>query len=110
MPTVPRNNSSLESGVDRIWASSDLPAEEMCCTLKPAIANRIAAASAIAVDASPPKEAAKVVALRELVQTRLIRTATGARIAREASKGLVRATGCNRRIRQSELARKSIQA
>jgi hypothetical protein len=104
IPTVLRNRSSLESGADRIWASSDLPADEMCCTLKPAIANTMVVASTIAVASSPPRKAARVVALRALTQTMPTRRTAGARIARAASKGLVRATGCNRRIRHSALA------
>jgi hypothetical protein len=109
MPTVPRNIPSLESGADRIWASSDLPTDDTCCTLKPTMAKTMPTVRTTAVEA-PSLEAATVAAPRRPAQARPMTSPTGARSARRESKGLVRATGRSRRIRHNALARKSVQA
>src|SRR5215212_1247247 len=106
MPTVLKNSPSLESGAARIWASSDLSAEDTCCTLKPTMAKTTPTVRTTAVEA-PSLEAAMVAAPRQPAQARPTMSAAG---ARRASTGLVRATGRSRRIRHNALARKSVQA
>src|SRR5829696_80602 len=109
MPTVPMNSPSLESGADRIWASSDLSADDTCCTLKPTMAKTMPTVRTTAVEA-PSFEAARVAAPRQPAQARPTISAAGASSARRESTGLVRATGRSRRIRHNALARKSVQA
>src|SRR5215217_160801 len=109
MPTVLKNSPSLESGAARIWASSDLSAEDTCCTLKPTMAKTTPTVRTTAVEA-PSLEAAMVAAPRQPAQARPTMSAAGARSARRASTGLLRAAGCSRRIRHNALARKSVQA
>jgi hypothetical protein len=81
MPTVPRNSPSLESGADRIWASSDLSAEDTCCTLKPTMVKTMPTVRTTPVEA-PSLEAASVVAPRQPAQARPTMSTAGARIAR----------------------------
>src|SRR5215212_11433150 len=106
MPTVPMNSPSLESGADRIWGSSDLPADDTCCTLKPTMAKTMPTVRTTAVEA-PSFEAAMLAAPRQPAQARPAMSPAG---ARSASTGLLRATGRSRRIRHNALARKSVQA
>jgi hypothetical protein len=110
MPTVPRNISSLESGAERIWASSDPSIEDTCRTLKPTSANRTPTVRTIAVDAPSPGLAAKAAASRAPAQARPARKATGPRTTRQKITGLARTSGSKRRTRHNALARKSVQA
>src|SRR5215210_2319216 len=109
MPTVPKNSPSLERGADRIWASSDLSADDTCCTLKPTTKKTAPTVRTTAVEAQS-FEATMVAAPRQPTQARPAMSPAGARSARRESTGLVRATGRSRRIRHNALARKSVQA